>query len=104
MGDLTLAEIESALEKQLQPIHDDIAEIKLTMFGPEGRTGVAADVTEAHGLAKKHEVMLRGRDGTSGIVKKINYLWGVALSGAAGLFWKAVDFFSSNPPPPPPHH
>ncbi len=100
MSDLTLEKIEKVLKAQLEPIHEDIAEIKKTMFGPEGRTGVASDVTKALDLSEKHEVMLTGRDGTSGIVKKINYLWGVAMTGAVGLFWKIWDYLASNPPPP----
>jgi hypothetical protein len=102
MTEFTLADIEVVLARELKPIREDISEIRLTMFGPENRSGLVADVSEAHKLAKKHETMLRGKDGTSGLVKKINYLWGVAMSGAIGLFWKAWDYLSNNPPPP--HH
>lgn len=100
MTGLTRADLEEILEDKLEPICDEIKGFKTTMFGPEGRTGLVADVSEAHSLAKKHETMLRGRDGTSGMVKKINYLWGVAMSGAVGLFWKVWDFLSHNPNPP----
>ena len=42
----------------------------------------------------EHEDILRGRDRTSGIIKKINYLWVVAGTGASGLAWKIWEFFS----------
>lgn len=104
MGEISLKEFEAVLARELKPIRDDIHEIKTTMFGPEGRTGVAADVTEALKLSKEHETILRGKDKTSGVIKKINHLWFVATTGAVGLFWKAWDFFSNNPPAGPPHH
>jgi len=74
MGEVTLSDIEKALENALKPICSDIAEIKTTMFGPEGRTGVAADATKALDLSVEHEEILRGRDKSSGIIKKINHL------------------------------
>jgi len=102
MGEFTLADIENVIEKAIKPLADDISEIKLTLFGNEGRTGLVLDVSEAHTLAKKHETMLRGRDGTSGMVKKMNYLWVVAGGAwATGILSKAWEYLSSNPPP---HH
>ncbi len=103
MSQISLAEFKGILDEALKPIREDISEIKGTMFGPEGRTGVAADVTKALTLSEEHETILRGKDKTSGMIKKMNYLWGVAFSGAAGLFWKAMEYFSKNPPPPT-HH
>lgn len=89
-------DFERILDEKLKPICDELKGFKVTLFGPEGRTGLVADVTKARDLAKKHETMLRGRDGTSGLVKKINYLWGIALTGAVGLFWKAWDFLTDH--------
>ncbi len=47
-------------------------------------------------LAEKvgeHEDILRGKDRTSGMIKKINYLWILAGTGAGGLIWKLWEFF-----------
>jgi len=43
----------------------------------------------------EHEDILRGRDRTSGMIKKINYLWVVAGTGATALFWKSWEFLTS---------
>jgi len=53
------------------------------MFGPLSET------------VGEHEDILRGMDRTSGIIKKINYLWVVAGTGATGMIWKAWEFFGS---------
>ncbi|GJL77661.1 MAG: hypothetical protein NPINA01_06500 [Nitrospinaceae bacterium] len=96
MNDFTLKEFEDALENKLKPLCKEVRDIKKTMFGEDGRGGITADVAKAHDLAVDHEVILRGRDKASGLIHKINYLWGVAFTGAAGLFWKAYDWFSNN--------
>jgi len=103
MPEVTLEAIGQLLESKLKPIEEDISEIKKTMHGKEGRTGVAADATKALELAEEHETILRGKDKSSGMIKKINHLWCVA-GGAwvAGIFMKAMDYFSNNPTPP--HH
>lgn len=43
----------------------------------------------------EHEDILRGKDRTSGMIKKINYLWVVAGTGASGMIWKGWEFFTS---------
>lgn len=43
----------------------------------------------------EHEDILRGKDRTSGIIKKINYLWVVAGTGATGMAWSLFEFFAS---------
>jgi hypothetical protein len=42
----------------------------------------------------EHEDILRGKDRTSGMIKKINYLWIVAGTGAGGLIWKLWEYMS----------
>jgi len=53
------------------------------MFGPLSKT------------VGEHEDILRGKDRTSGMIKKINYLWVVAGTGAGGMLWTAWKFFVS---------
>ena len=43
----------------------------------------------------EHEDILRGRDRTSGIIKKINYLWVIAGSGSLGTAWAVWEFLAS---------
>jgi len=45
---------------------------------------------------EEHEDILRGKDRTSGMIKKINYLWVVAGTGAGGLIWKLWEFLGAN--------
>jgi len=101
MGEINASQFKAILGEALSPIREDIHEIKKTMFGPEGRTGVAADATKALELSEEHEEIFRGRDKSSGMIKKMNHLWLFASTGAVGLFWKVWDYFSKNPPP---HH
>lgn len=44
----------------------------------------------------EHEDILRGKDRTSGMIKKINYLWILAGTGAGGLLWKLWDFLGAS--------
>lgn len=53
------------------------------MFGPLSET------------VGEHEDILRGRDRTSGIIKKINYLWVIAGSGSLGTAWAVWKFLAS---------
>jgi len=46
----------------------------------------------------EHEDILRGKDRTSGIIKKINYLWVISGAGAGGLGWSVWEFFSAAGP------
>lgn len=104
MSEFSLEDLERIFDKKIKPLCSEIQGFKKTLFGEDGRGGIAKDVNRSLELSEQHEDILRGRDRTSGMIKKMNYLWGVALTGATGLFWKAWDWFSHNPPPPPPHH
>jgi len=42
----------------------------------------------------EHEDILRGKDRTSGMIKKINYLWVLSGAGAGGLGWSVWEFFA----------
>ncbi len=44
----------------------------------------------------EHEDILRGKDRTSGMIKKINYLWILAGTGAGGLLWKLWEFLGAS--------
>lgn len=78
-----LTQSQTDLKSFINDKFDEHEKREKLMFGP---------LTET---VEEHEDILRGRDRTSGIIKKINYLWVVAGTGATGMIWKAWEFFGS---------
>ena len=83
-----LHEFKNDLKEIIGDKFDAHEERERLMFAPLSKT------------VQEHENILRGKDRTSGMIKKMNHLWFVASTGAIGLFWKAWDFLSHNPNPP----